>query len=31
VWKSEVLRGCYGMWKAVRGGDYMLHEKRKTD
>jgi delta24-sterol reductase len=31
VWKSELLRGCYGMWKAVRGGDYMLVKKEKTE
>lgn len=31
VWKSEVLRGCYGVWKAVKGGDYVLSKKGKTE
>lgn len=31
VWRSEVLRGVYGVWKAVRGGDYMFSGKRKGE
>ncbi|KAJ4357402.1 uncharacterized protein N0V89_001977 [Didymosphaeria variabile] len=27
VWRSEILKGVYGVYKAVRGGDYMLSKK----
>ncbi|OAG10579.1 FAD-binding domain-containing protein [Paraphaeosphaeria sporulosa] len=30
LWKSEVARGLYGVWKAMGGGDYVLSKKGKT-
>lgn len=30
IWKSDLLKGLYGVYKALLGGDYMLSKKSKT-